>query len=59
MAFIERSFEKINKEFRYGVIYVITSFNRVWDSDMSINHRLPSRLLEWLRCLTGFDVEIV
>lgn len=59
MAFIERSFEKINKEFRYGVIYVITSFNRVWDSDMSINHRLPSRLLEWLRRLTGFDVEIV
>lgn len=59
MAFIERSFKKINKEFRYGVIYVITSFNRVWDSDMSINHRLPSRLLEWLRRLTGFDVEIV
>lgn len=59
MAFIERSFEKINKEFRYGVIYVITSFNRAWDSDMSINHRLPSRLLEWLRRLTGFDVEIV
>lgn len=59
MAFIERSFEKINKEFRYGVIYVITSFNRVWDSDMSINHRLPSRLLEWLRRLTGFDVEVI
>ena len=58
MALIERSFDKINKEFRYGVIYVITSFNRVWDSDMSINHRLPSRLLEWLRRLTGFDVEL-
>ena len=59
MALIERSFDKINKEFRYGVIYVITSFNRVWDSDMSINHRLPSQLLEWLRRLTGFDVKVI
>ena len=59
MALIERSFDKINKEFRYGVIYVITSFNRVWESDMSINHRLPSQLLEWLRRLTGFDVKVI
>lgn len=64
MALIVRNFEKINKELRYGVIYVVTSlgssFSRASDSDSNIvPDSLSPRLIEWLGRLTGFDVEVV
>lgn len=57
-------FRKINRELRYGVIYVVTSlgssFSRVSDSDSNIvPDSLSPRLIEWLGRLTGFDVEVV
>lgn len=64
MGQIIDKFRKINRELRYGVIYVVTSlgssFSRVSDSDSNIvPDSLSPRLMEWLGRLTGFDVEVV
>ena len=59
MAEIISSFSRINKELRYGVIYVVTSFERVCDDDSYYIRRLPTKLMEWLGRLTGFQVEVV
>ncbi len=59
MAEIINSFSRINKELRYGVIYVVTSFERVCDDDSYYIRRLPTKLMEWLGRLTGFQVEVV
>ena len=59
MAFIGRSFEKINKELRYGVIYVVTSLSRYSDEHINSGGWLSPRMLEWLRRLTGYDIEVV
>ncbi len=59
MAEIINSFSRINKELRYGVIYVVTSFERVCDDESNYIRRLPTKLMEWLGRLTGFQVEVV
>lgn len=64
MGQIIDKFRKINRELRYGVIYVVTSLgsssSRVSDSDSNIvPDSLSPRLMEWLGRLTGFDVEVV
>lgn len=64
MNSIINKFKKINKELRYGVIYVVTSLNsslgRVRDSDGNIvSDGLLSQLQEGLIRLTNFDVEVV
>lgn len=59
MAEIINSFSRINKELRYGVIYVVTSFERVCDDESNYFRRLPTKLMEWLGRLTGFQVEVV
>ena len=59
MAEIINSFSRINKELRYGVIYIVTSFERVCDDESNYIRRLPTKLMEWLGRLTGFQVEVV
>lgn len=52
-------FAKINRELRYGVIYVVTSMNRNIDADRVDTSQVVPRLIEWLRRLTKFNIEIV
>ena len=44
---------------RYGVIYVVTSLNRMINGDMVSNQRVLSTLLERLRRLTGYDIQVI
>ena len=59
MAAIISNFKRINRELRYGVIYVVTSLGRYSNGDEIITRQLPTRLMEWLGRLTGFEVEVV
>ena len=52
-------FAKINRELRYGVIYVVASMNRNIDADRVDTSQVVPRLIEWLRRLTKFNIEIV
>ncbi len=53
------SIPKLKEGLRYGVIYVITSLNRMNNGDMEVVNRLSPRLMEWLRRFTGYDIQVI
>jgi hypothetical protein len=59
MAAITNSISNLKKGLRYGVIYVVTSLNSMNSVDMVSNQWLSSKLLDLLRSLTGFDIEVI
>ena len=59
MIAIINNIQKIKHGLRYGVIYVVTSLNRYNNADRTLVDRISPQLMDWLRHLTGFDIEVI
>lgn len=58
MVAIINNIQKIKHGLRYGVIYVVTSLNRN-NADITLVDRISPQLMDWLKNLTGFDIEVI